>query len=43
LEFEGNRAIVLQVDKDPPLDILRHSLELAMKYKSIKHLPLLGT
>jgi hypothetical protein len=42
LEFEGNRAIVLRVDKDPPLELLRHCLELAMKYQSIKHLPLLG-
>jgi len=42
LEFEGNRAIVLYVDKDLPEQVIRHCLELAMRYKSIKHLPLLG-
>lgn len=42
LAFEGNRAIVLQVDEKLPENTLRHCLELAMKYKSIKHLPLLG-
>jgi hypothetical protein len=42
LEFEGNRAIVLYVNKDLPKQVIRHCLELAMRYKSIKHLPLLG-
>lgn len=42
LEFEGNRAIVLYLDKYLPKQIIRHCLELAMRYKSIKHLPLLG-
>jgi hypothetical protein len=42
LDFDGNRAIVLQVNRDLPTNVIRHCIELAMKYKSIKHLPLLG-
>ena len=42
LVFEGNRAIVLYVDEDLPKQIIRQCRDLAMRYKSIKHLPLLG-
>ncbi len=42
LEFEGNRAIVLHVETDLPNNAIRHCIELAMRYKAIKHLPLLG-
>jgi hypothetical protein len=42
LEFEGNRAIVLYVDQELPEKTIKHCLQLAMTYKSIKHLPLLG-
>lgn len=42
LEFQGNRAIVLSVDRRRPDAIIRHCIELAFKYQSIKHLPLLG-
>jgi hypothetical protein len=42
LEFEGNRAIVLHTNKDLQKKIIRHCIEMAMRYKSIKHLPLLG-
>jgi hypothetical protein len=42
LEFQGNRAIVLHVNDPLPLSSLRHCLELSLKYKAIKHLPLLG-
>jgi hypothetical protein len=42
LTFAGNRAIVLDVNAPLPIDILRHCIELSLKYKSIKHLPLLG-
>lgn len=42
LEFEGNRAIVLDTKKDLPKNAIRHCIEMAMRYKSIKHLPLLG-
>lgn len=42
LEFEGNRAIVLQTDKELPKTVIQHCVEMAMNYKNIKHLPLLG-
>lgn len=42
LDFEGNRAIVLHTNKDIPKVAIRHCIEMAMRYKSIKHLPLLG-
>ena len=42
LEFQGNRAIVLNIYKSLPEKIIRHCVELAFRYKSIKHLPLLG-
>ncbi|MCS4307810.1 hypothetical protein M2404_002150 [Rheinheimera pacifica] len=41
-EYEGKRAVVIplsaHVDKGP----LSHCIELALKYHSLKHLPLLG-
>ena len=42
LQFEGNRAIVLLLDAPCPKPALQHCLELALTYKSRKHLPLLG-
>lgn len=42
LEFQGNRAIVLNANQKLPKAIVRHCIELAFKYKTIKHLPLLG-
>ncbi len=42
LTFQGNRAIVLNINEALPEKVIRHCLELAMQYKSIKHLPLLG-
>lgn len=41
LQFEGNRAIVLEVKAPLPTQVIRHCLERALKYKSIKHLPFL--
>ncbi|AJQ95082.1 DUF1801 domain-containing protein [Gynuella sunshinyii] len=43
LEFQDNRAIVLNVNSALPKKAIRHCIELAMKYKSIRHLPLLGS
>ncbi|MGB3368970.1 MAG: DUF1801 domain-containing protein [Acidaminobacteraceae bacterium] len=40
--FQGNRAIVLKVDENLPEKSIRHCLSLAMKYKLLKDLPLLG-
>lgn len=42
LQFQGNRAIVFSIHDPLPTDIIRHCLTLAMNYKKIKHLPLLG-
>lgn len=42
LEFEGNRAIVLDIDKEIPSDIIKHCIEVAFNYKKLKDLPLLG-
>jgi len=42
LTFEGNRAIMLSLDDPIPHAQLRHCIELSLRYKQIKHLPLLG-
>lgn len=42
LHFQGNREIVLNVNEPLPEDIIRHCIQLAFTYKSVKHLPLLG-
>ena len=40
--YEGNRAVVIPLDMDIEQVPLRHCLLLALKYQSLKHLPLLG-
>ena len=42
LEFQGNRAIVLSLERPLPRQTLTRCLELALTYQSRKHLPLLG-
>ena len=42
LEFQGNRAIVLSLSEPLPENEVKHCIALALKYKKIKHLPLLG-
>lgn len=42
LKFQGNRAIVLNIDEPLPESVLSHCLELALRYQQRKHLPLLG-
>jgi hypothetical protein len=45
LEFQGNRAIVLNVNETTPPSAtlaLKHCLTLALTYQKVKHLPLLG-
>lgn len=32
LTFDGKRAIILKVDQEPPTDILRHCISLALTY-----------
>ena len=42
LHFEGNRAIVLDLNKPIPSTALKRCIVLALTYKKIKHLPMLG-
>ncbi|PCK31307.1 DUF1801 domain-containing protein [Pseudoalteromonas piscicida] len=42
LQFEGNRAIVLKLEEHIPTKILYRCISIAMNYKNLKHLPLLG-
>lgn len=42
LEFQGNRAIALNLAEPLPEDAIKHCIALALNYKKIKHLPLLG-
>jgi len=42
LTFDGNRAIVFNVDDEIPANELKHCVALALTYHKIKHLPLLG-
>ncbi len=40
--YEGNRAIVFQIDQNLPLKELAHCISMSLRYKEIKHLNLLG-
>jgi hypothetical protein len=42
LAFEGNRAIILNLKALFPEPQLKHCITLALTYRKIKHLPLLG-
>ncbi|MBJ7536259.1 DUF1801 domain-containing protein [Marinomonas transparens] len=42
LQFQGNRAIELSIHDPFPTQAIRQCIELALKYKKVKHLPLLG-
>ena len=42
LSFEGNRAVVLNMDDALPEAVLKHCIQLALTYHKIKHLPTLG-
>lgn len=42
LEFQGNRAIVLDISKPLPTFIIAKCIELGFTYKQRKHMPLLG-
>jgi len=42
LQFDGKRAIVLSLADDIPVQAIKHCAELALNYKNIKSLPLLG-
>ena len=42
LMFDGNRAIVLPLSDDLPIEALKHCISMSLRYHQIKHLPLLG-
>lgn len=42
LEFQGNRAIVLNLFEPVPQSALKHCIEIALTYQQRKQLPLLG-
>jgi hypothetical protein len=40
--YEGNRAIIFKCNQDIPIIELSHCISMALRYKKIKHLDLLG-
>jgi hypothetical protein len=40
--FEGNRAIIFNVDDKIPIEALKHCITLSLTYHHRKNLPLLG-
>lgn len=41
-QYDGNRAIIFNIDDSVPSQELKHCISLALRYHSLKHLPLLG-
>ena len=41
-DFEGNRAIVFQIDDDIPVDELKECIRATLTYHKVKHMPTLG-
>ncbi len=42
LKYEDNRAIILEINEPIPVEPLKKCIDLALSYKKIKHLPMLG-
>ncbi len=42
LEFEGNRAIIIDINSELPQEIIRECIKVALTYHMRKKLPLLG-
>lgn len=40
--YQGNRALVFELNQPLPSKELAHCISLALRYKKIKHLPMLG-
>jgi len=40
--YEGNRAIVFNINDKIPVNELKNCIKLALRYHTIKHLPMLG-
>jgi hypothetical protein len=43
LNFEGNRAIIFQLEEDIPKEKISNCIALALQYHKLKNLPLLGS
>ncbi len=41
-DFEGNRAIVFQLNTEVPIQELKYCIKAALTYHKVKHLPTLG-
>lgn len=41
-EYEGNRALIFKLGDDVPTKELSHCISMALRYKKLKHLDLLG-
>ena len=42
LNYQGNRAIIFELDEDVPEQELKTCIALSLNYHALKHLPLLG-
>lgn len=42
LNYEGNRAIVFQLDQEVPVHEIRECIKATLRYHKVKHLPHLG-
>lgn len=42
LKFEGNRAIIIDISRELPIEELKTCVSIALTYHTRKHLPLLG-
>ena len=42
LQFEGDRAIVLDLKEPIPTEAIKRCIQLALTYKKVRHLPMLG-
>jgi len=42
LKFDGNRAIVIDINESIAWAELKHCIKLSLRYHEVKHLPLLG-
>ena len=41
-KYEGNRALIFEMNDELPLEQLKHCVSLALTYHKVKHLPMLG-
>jgi hypothetical protein len=41
-KYEGNRALIFKLDETLPTMALTHSIFMALRYKKLKHVALLG-